>query len=125
MPFVTDTHSLLWHMTDDPRLSLRVKNIFDKDYVVIPCIVFFELLYLLEKKKIVGDFDGFLSMVSASENYRVEPLCLPVIEKSRRIPREVITDPWDRLIAATSMHLQLPLMTRDVKLKRIGVNVVW
>lgn len=125
MPFVTDTHSLLWHMTDDPRLSLRVKNIFDKDYVVIPCIVFFELLYLLEKKKIVGDFDGFLSMVSASENYRVEPLCLPVIEKSRRIPREVITDPWDRLIAATSMHLQLPLITRDAKLKKIGVNVVW
>lgn len=125
MPFVTDTHSLLWHMTDDPRLSLRVKKIFDKDYVVIPCIVFFELLYLLEKKKIVGDFDGFLSMVSASENYRVEPLCLPVIEKSRRIPREVVTDPWDRLIAATSMHLQLPLMTRDVKLKRLGVNVVW
>lgn len=125
MPFVTDTHALLWHMTDDPRLSLRAKKIFDNDYIFIPCIVFFELLYLVEKKKIVTDFDAFLSMVSASENYKVEPLCLPIIEKSRRIPREVITDPWDRLIAATSMHLQLPLITRDVRLRKIGLDVMW
>jgi PIN domain nuclease of toxin-antitoxin system len=125
MPFVTDTHALLWHLTDDPRLSLRAKKIFDKDYIIIPCIVFFELLYLVEKKKIATDFDGFLSMVSASANYKVEPLCLPIIDKSRRIPREAVTDPWDRLIAATSMHLKLPLVTRDVRLKKIGVDIVW
>jgi len=125
MPFVTDTHSLLWHMTDDPRLSLRAKKIFDKDYVVIPCIVFLELLYLVEKKKIVGDFGGFLSMVSASENYKAEPLCLPVIEESKRIPRDKVPDPWDRLIAATSMHLSLPLITRDENLRKIGLDVIW
>lgn len=125
MPFVTDTHSLLWHMTDDPRLSLMAKKIFDNDYIFIPCIVFFELLYLVEKKRIVSDFDSFITLVSSSENYKVEPLCLPIIEKSRRIPRETVTDPWDRLIAATSMHLQLPLITRDVRLRKIGLDVMW
>jgi len=60
MPFVTDTHPLLWHMTDDPRLSLKVKRIFDEDYIFIPCIVFFELLYLVEKKKIISDLMLFL-----------------------------------------------------------------
>lgn len=125
MPFVTDTHPLLWHMTDDPRLSLKVKRIFDEDYIFIPCIVFFELLYLVEKKKIISDFDAFLAVVSSSENYNVEPLCLPIIEKSRRIPREKVADPWDRLIAATSMHLSLPLITRDKALREIGLEVVW
>ena len=130
MPFVTDTHSLVWYMTSDPKLSSKAKGIFQKvdnfqDYISIPCIVFFELLYLVEKKRIVVDFDNFIAMVSASKNYRIEPLCLPIIEKSRGIPRERVADPWDRLIAATSKYLNLPLITRDETLKEIGLEVIW
>ena len=130
MPFVTDTHSLVWHMTNDPKLSTVAKGIFQKvdnfqDYIFIPCIVFFELLYLVEKKKIVADFESFLAMVSWSKNYKIEPLCLPIIEKSKRIPRERVADPWDRLIAATSMHLNFPLITRDETLRKIGLKVIW
>lgn len=93
MPFVTDTHSLIWHMTDDPKLSIEAKEIFQKvdnfqDYIFIPCIVFFELLYLIEKKRIRVDFEGFLAIISSAKNYRIEPLCLPIIEKSKRIPRK-------------------------------------
>jgi PIN domain nuclease of toxin-antitoxin system len=130
MPFVTDTHSLVWHMTNDPKLSAEAKGIFQRvdnfqDYIFIPCIVFFELLYLVEKKKIVADFDSFLVVMSSSKNYKIEPLCLPIIEKSKRIPREKVADPWDRLIAATSMHLNFPLITRDETLKEIGIKVIW
>jgi len=117
-------------MTSDSKLSSEARGIFQKvdnfqDCIFIPCIVFFELLYLIEKKKIVADFDSFLAMVSSSKNYRIEPLCLPIIEKSRRIPRERVADPWDRLIAATSMHLNFPLITRDETLREIGLEVVW
>ena len=130
MPFVTDTHSLVWHMTNNPKLSREAKRVFQKvdnfqDYVFIPCIVFFELLYLIEKKKVVADFGSFLTMISSSKNYSIEPLCLPIIERSRRIPRERVADPWDRLIAATSMHLSFPLITRDESLKEIGLEVIW
>ena len=128
-PFVTDTHSLVWHITDNPKLSTEAREIFQKvdnfqDYIFIPCIVFFELLYLIEKKRIVADFDSFLAMVSSAKNYRIEPLCLPIIEKSKRIPKRV-SDPWDRLIAATSMHLNFPLITRDETLREIGLEVIW
>jgi PIN domain nuclease of toxin-antitoxin system len=130
MPYVTDTHALVWHMTDDPELSMNAKGIFQKvdniqEHIFIPCIVFFELLYLIEKKKISADFDGFLAMISSSRNYRIEPLCLPIIEKSRKIPGERVKDPWDRLIAATSMHLRLPLITRDESLSKLDLDVVW
>jgi PIN domain nuclease of toxin-antitoxin system len=130
MPFVTDTHSLVWHMTNDPKLSSKAKGGFQKvdnfqDSIFIPCIVFFELLYLIEKKKVVADFDSFLVMISSSKNYKIEPLCLPIIEKSKRIPREKVADPWDRLIAATSMHLNFPLITRDETLRQIGLEVIW
>ncbi len=133
MPYVTDTHALVWYMENDPKLSQEAKSIFQKvdnmqEYIFIPCIVFFELLYLTEKKKIVADFDRFLAMVSASKNYKIEPLCLPIIEKSRRIPREMVKDPWDRLIIATSMHLKFPLITRDESLRNAretGLEVIW
>ena len=130
MPYVTDTHSLVWYLTDDPKLSIDAKRIFKnvddvQDYIFIPCIIFFELLYLIEKKRVALDLDSFIAMVSSSKNYRVEPLCLPIIEKSRMIPREKISDPWDRLIAATSLHLSFPLITRDQSLREMGLEVVW
>jgi len=130
MPYVTDTHSIVWYMTDDPKLSKEAKRIFRKvdsgeDYIFIPCIVFFELLYLTEKKKLTIDFDNFIAMLFLSKNYKVEPLCLPIIEKSKAISRRKIPDPWDRLIAATSMHLNLPLITRDKSLRKIGLRVIW
>jgi PIN domain nuclease of toxin-antitoxin system len=130
MPFVTDTHSLVWHMTNDPKLSSKAKEVFQKadnfqDSIFIPCIVFFELLYLLEKKKVVADFDSFLAMVSSAKNYKIEPLCLPIIEGSKSIPRERVPDPWDRLIAATSIYLNFPLITKDETLREIGLEVIW
>ena len=130
MPYVTDTHSLVWHLTDDPKLSLKAKKVFEnvdnfQDDISIPCIVFFELVYLIEKNKVAVDFDSLISMVSSSKNYRIVPLCLPIIENSRKIKREKVADPWDRLIAATSMHLNFPLISKDESLKNIGIDIVW
>lgn len=131
MPYVTDTHSIVWHLTDDPKLSKEAKKVFQRidsglDNIHIPCIVFFELLYLLEKKKPINvDFKEFVKLVSSSRNYKVEPLCLHIIEKSREIQRRKIPDPWDRLIAATSLHLGFPLITRDKSLHKIGFDTIW
>ena len=130
MSFVTDTHALVWHMTSDPRLSPRAKQAFveAEDFrgqIVIPCIVFFELLYLAEKKRIPPDLSTIIEMVGSSRNYRVEPLCLPVIRRARDVPRDKVPDPWDRIIAATSLHLGLPLITRDRALREVGLEIIW
>ncbi|WXG43952.1 MAG: type II toxin-antitoxin system VapC family toxin [Promethearchaeati archaeon SRVP18_Atabeyarchaeia-1] len=130
MPFVADTHALVWYMTDNPSLSLTAKKIFQRadggeEKIHIPCIVFFELLYLVEKGKVGIAFGDFVSMFTFSSNYVVEPVWVPVIKKSSEIPDGIVPDPWDRLIAATSMHLNLPLITRDRTLRRIGLRTIW
>ena len=134
MSFVTDTHALVWYLTDDPQLSRRAKRLFESvddsaAYAYVSCITFFELVYLVEKKKLAVDLEQIFTMISSATNYRIEPVCLPIIEASRKIPRGKVADPWDRLIAATSMHLRLPLVTKDAKLKiagkKMGVDVVW
>ena len=130
MPFVTDTHAFIWHLTDNDNLSIEAKNIFIKadnfdDIIHVPCIIFFELLYLVEKKRIDVNFDAFISLFSSLKNYTIEPICLPIIMKSREIPRELVPDPWDRLIAGIALHLKLPLISKDKKLKEIGVETIW
>jgi PIN domain nuclease of toxin-antitoxin system len=135
MPYVTDTHALIWHMTTSPNLSLTAKRIFEaadneEEQIVIPCIVFFELLYLVEKGKIDGDFDHFTRVVTAYSSYQVEPLDLPIIERCQLISRDQVADPWDRIIAATAIHLEFPLISRDrllhnEDLSKIGLKVVW
>lgn len=121
---------MVWFMTNDPKLSSEARKVFLKadrgeDSIVIPCIAFFELLYLTEKSKLAIDFGGLIAMVSGSRNYRIEPLCLPIIEKCRKIRREEVADPWDRLIAATSMHLGFPLISGDQSLQEMGLEIVW
>lgn len=130
MPYVTDTHSLVWHMTEDPKLSPRAKAIFAEaderdEHIIIPCIVCFELLYLTEKKRILRSFSSLIAAISSSRNYRVEPLCLPIIRRAVDVPRDKVADPWDRIIAATALHMGLPLITRDQALGRAGLDVVW
>ncbi len=130
MPYVTDTHSLIWHMTDNPKLSPRAKAIFAEadereEQIVIPCIVFFELLNLTEKKRIAQSFSSLIAMVGSSRNYKVEPLCLPIIRRAVDVPRDKVADPWDRIIAATSLHVGLPLITRDQALGKVGLDIIW
>lgn len=125
MKYVTDTHTLIWYMTDNPKISPTARRILSEEYIIIPCIILFELLYLIEKKKISVDFNNFLMLVSSSRNYQIEPICLPIIEKSRILPREMIADPWDRLIVATSLHLDFPLISCDKLLRKIGVKIIW
>lgn len=129
MPYVTDTHSLVWHLTSDPRLSGTARKIFKKvdksqDVIYIPCIIFFELLYLIEKKRIMAPFNNFVDLLSTSKNYKVEPMCLPIIEKAKQISRKSVKDPWDKLIAATSIHLNLPLITRDKEIAKLGIKTI-
>jgi PIN domain nuclease of toxin-antitoxin system len=130
MPFVTDTHALVWHMTRDPRLSPAVRRVFESadqggETVHIPCISLFELVYLAEKKRVSIDLSTLLGRISSSANYPVEPMCAPVITQSEAVPRSSVPDPWDRLIAATSMLLKMPLITRDPALRGLGISTVW
>jgi PIN domain nuclease of toxin-antitoxin system len=130
MPYVTDTHSLVWHLTSDPQLSASARQIFrdtdeNREQVYIPCIELFELLILNEKRKVLLDVDQVIALVRSSNNYRIAPMCAPIIERSRAFPREDVRDPWDRLIAATASHLGFPLITRDANLRRLSLATVW
>ena len=42
-----------------------------------------------------------------------------------RIPREIVPELPDRIIAATALHLNLPVITRDRRIRVSGLESVW
>ena len=57
MYYVTDTHAFLWYLTDSPKLSKKVRNIFDlcdrgKVTIIISAVVLLECIDILDKKKV-------------------------------------------------------------------------
>jgi predicted nucleic acid-binding protein len=46
-------------------------------------------------------------------------------EKVQQIPRAVVPDMPDRIIAATALHLNLPLVTADHKIQAVAIQTIW
>ena len=53
------------------------------------------------------------------------PLDAEVSDALRKIPAKIVPDMPDRIIAATALHLGLPLVTRDRRLQAAGLNTIW
>ncbi len=54
--YVTDTHSLLWHLSSDPRLSPAARQVFANadaglHQAPVPSVVLVEAIYLAEEIK--------------------------------------------------------------------------
>lgn len=90
--------------------------------------VLVEVIYLVEK-----DYLPAVAWERISEHLKqprsgleLVPLDLGVAQALQRIPRDLVPDMPDRIIAATALHLGLPLVSRDKDIRDSGtVKIVW
>jgi PIN domain nuclease of toxin-antitoxin system len=131
--YVTDTHALLWHILENPRLSKTVASIFQQAdhndvHIFIPTIVLVEVIYLIEKTRIPSEaIEKIISLIELSaDNYRLMPIYPSTIHTMRTLPYVLIPDMPDRIITATALDLGLPLITKDRNITEANVvTVVW
>lgn len=131
--YVTDTHSLIWHLTSSPRLSTTAQQIFrladaGGNRIFVPGIVLIEMVYLAEKGKIAADLVNQVIALLDIPNgsYAVAPLDQSTARALRFVPRNAIPDMPDRIVAATARQLDLPLMTCDAVISTASiVEIVW
>lgn len=96
--------------------------------IYVPSIVIVELRYLVEKRTLTeADYGTFLAKINSPVTaLTVAPLDLTVADALSQIPRNVVPDMPDRIIAATALGLNLPLVTRDAEIRRLtNVTVIW
>lgn len=129
---VADTHAVLWSLLQPQKLSASALATFDQarflgEPVYVASISIVETLYLEEKGKLQkGTLAYFKSALHGEDSGLVlVPLDSSVTEAMERIPRDVVPDMPDRIIAATALALNLPLVTRDGKIRASGIVTIW
>lgn len=129
---VGDTHSLIWYLLDDPRLSAPASAAFDAatesgGLIYVPSICLVEATYLVEKKRIPREALAAFDRVLGDPNspLRLFELNHAVAQAVREVSRDEVPDLPDRVITATAVALQFPLITRDSKIRASGVETIW
>ena len=132
MSAVLDTHAAIWYLLEAKNLSDRVFALIDNAAAsgaptYISAISLVEIVYLVERRRIAADAYARFADELSRDNpaFRVVPLDLDVVEQLRNIPRAIVPDMPDRIIAATALHLGLPLVTRDRRLQEAGIATIW
>lgn len=129
---VSDTHAVLWYLANDPRLSLTAKRTFEEavrlgHQIAISSITLVEMVYLVEKGRIpAGHFTRLAVEMSDPESLLVEiPVTLAVARALSRVDAIQIPDMPDRIIAATALHLNVPVISRDSKILAASLTTIW
>ena len=107
---VLDTHSVIWLLHADARLSPVARQKIDAairqgEQVAISSISLVEAAYLEEKTRIpAGTLQGLLTLLDRVEPSLVEvPVTRHIIAALLNIARETVPDMPDRVIAATAV----------------------
>ena len=128
---LADTHAIIWYLGGSASLSHPARVALDHAVqgkeLFLSAITLVEMRYLVEKGSIASAELARLDALLAIQN---SPLTLvPVDQNVARllvhIPRNVVPDMPDRIIAATAYHLHVPVVTHDQRITNSTVNTIW
>jgi predicted nucleic acid-binding protein len=127
--YVTDTHSLLWHLYDIPRLGAKARAAFDtisrgEVTLLIPAIVLAEVVYTVERRRHDIDVNEALDQIAEADNFQVLPFDLDGARAL--ISLADIPEMHDRMIVAAAQAYGALLITRDEAIHQAGVvECIW
>jgi PIN domain nuclease of toxin-antitoxin system len=127
---VLDTCAIIWDALDASQLSPKAKKAIRRheNDLIICDISIWEIAMLIKKKRLVVDLaaSGFISLLLQARNLHIQAITPEIAELSVNLGPQFNNDPADRLIAATSILGNAPVITADRNLRdATGVETIW
>ncbi len=130
--YVTDTHPLIWYAANQKaKLSKKALRVFEKAwtnqaFIYVPAPVLWEIALLIKARqiKLPQPFAQWAAALSIQPGFEVALLDSTVLETTLNV--RINGDPFDEVIVATALTLDLPLITKDVAITDSQlVEVIW
>jgi PIN domain nuclease of toxin-antitoxin system len=129
---VADTHTIIWYLFADKRLSPTAQATFesaarDGDQIAFSAITLVEIVYLSEKGRIATTTFDRLTNALEKENTMLVEISFNryIAQTLSSVQRDQVPDLPDRIIVATALYLSLPLISRDRKIRPAEVETIW
>ena len=126
MKFLIDTHVLLWHMTDDPKLKNQLSEEIEKEEneIFVSSASIWEIAIKVSIKKL-----NLARSIIEIENYLIEnsSFGLNATYRDFQILSELPfhhNDPFDRLIISQAINHNLSVISVDPKFKLYPVQLL-
>ncbi len=128
MKYLLDTHTLLWIVTDSPKLSKKAKKL----YLETDNLIFFSLasVWELAIKSSLGKIEFERSLEDLVEehvkknNIQILNIELPHLLRIEQLPFHH-RDPFDRLLISQQIENNLSIISCDKVFDLYEVNRIW
>ena len=130
--YVTDTHPLIWYAANQKaKLSKRALRVFEKAsanqaliYVPTPALWEITLLIKAGQISLPQPFAQWAAALNSQFGFEISLLDTAVLETAMKV--RINGDPFDEVIVATALALDLPLITKDAAITDSQlVEVIW
>jgi len=129
---VADTHTAIWHLFGDATLSAAAATFIQeaanaRQKIAISSITLAELVYLVEKKRLPqAAYQELTQALADPEHVFAEAVfTAAIVESMWRVTRVEVPDLPDRIIAATAVYLEVPVLSRDRKILSASLRSIW
>lgn len=127
MSYLLDTHTYLWFIAGDRKLSRNVKAIIQD--IETPCYLSIASLWEITIKKQLGKLElgiELKELFQYAKRNKIEILSIEFVHllQLAKLPR-IHGDPFDRLLISQAQSEKLTILSSDKVFEDYKVDIVW
>ncbi len=129
---VLDTHALVWWLAEPSKLSASARRAIQSaahaNELVVSAASILEIATLVRRGRLAlsTSVDQWLADVRSLPELTIEPVTAEIAARAGSFDAEMQGDPIDRIIVATAVLLQYPLVSADSQVRALPwIRTIW